>query len=90
MYYDSEMYSDPNENLFDIISASGKNLKRVGSYIEIYNYIQKYPEEVFDSGDKPATIQSVHYRFEMPLGRDFQPQHLRKEWNRFMGYPSLW
>ncbi len=84
------MYSDPDELRFDIVSASGKNLKQVGSYIEIYNYIHKNPEEVFDSGDKPATIQSVHYRFEMPLGRDFQPQHLRKEWNRFMGYPSLW
>lgn len=81
------MYSDPDELRFDIFSASGRYLKQVGSYIEIYNYIQKHPEEVFDSGDELAMIRSVHYKFEMPLSKGFQPQHLRDEWNRFMNYP---
>ena len=35
MYYDPDMYSDPDESRFDIVSASGRILKQVGSYIEI-------------------------------------------------------
>ena len=73
--------------VFDILSASGRCLKQVGSYIEIYNYIQKNMKEVFDSGDELATIRGVHYMFEMQIDKDFQPQHIRDAWNRFMNYP---
>lgn len=75
---------------FDFYSASGKYLKQVGTFIEIYRLIQKAPETVFDLGEEEATIKGLHTDFEMKVGKGFQPQHARYEWNSYNNFPGIW
>jgi len=80
-------YGWDSPDIVHLYSASGKKLIRVFREMQVKEYVDKNPRDVFDTGnpEDKAKVAADTSDFEFAFGPDVQPQNVRDAYEEFIG-----
>ena len=80
-------YGWDSPDIVYLYSASGKKLIRVFREMQVKAYVDKNPQQVFDTGnpEDKAKVAADTSDFEFAFGPDVQPQNISDAYERFIG-----
>ena len=73
-------------NPFIVRNSDGEFVKRIHAFRQIIELVEKEKDTLFVHGD--ASISEEGGAFTYHFGRDVQPQHIRRAYIKFFGYPD--
>ena len=76
-----------NPEIVYLYSASGKKLQKVSREMQVYEFVWKYAELVFDTEgpETKAKVAAETGGFEFAFGPDVQPQDISDAYEGFIG-----
>ena len=80
-------YGWDSPDIVYLYSASGKKLIRVFREMRVKAYVDKNPQQVFDTGnpEDKAKVAADTSDFEFAFGPDVQPQNISDAYEKFIG-----
>ena len=73
-------------NSFIVRNSDGEAVKRIHAFRQIIELVEKEGDALFVHGD--ATISEEGGAFSYQFNKDVQPQHIRRAYIKFFGYPD--